>query len=97
MPACCSHSSPQLLHAVAHASSRLLLMLASYAVCRDRTRAVVAQMSAQSRSERMHLVSSATELSLRQASAHCVHASLQAISASIAAASFTRSRLISAG
>src|SRR4051812_12187445 len=92
-----SHSSPQLLHAVAQASSRLRLMLASYPVCRARTRAVVAQMSAQSRSERMHLVRSATELSLRQESAQAVHVELQATKASITAASLLRSRLISAG
>jgi hypothetical protein len=72
--ACSAHSSPHALHAVAHAWSNVRLMFASYPVCRDSTRAVAAQMSAQSRSVRMHLVRSATLDSLRHASAHAVHA-----------------------
>jgi hypothetical protein len=54
-------------------------------------------MSAQSMFVRTHLVNSATEFSLRHASAHAVHVCAHAINASIAAASFRRSRLISAG
>jgi hypothetical protein len=45
----------------------------------------------------MHLVSSETMSSLRQASAQAVHAWLHAISVSMVAASLVRSRLISAG
>src|SRR5918995_1462144 len=54
-------------------------------------------MSAQSRSVRMHLVSSATICSLRQASAQAVHAWAQALTASMVAASLVRSRLIACG
>jgi hypothetical protein len=45
----------------------------------------------------MHLVNSATMPSLRQASAHSVHASLHSMSVSIVAASSARSRLIDWG
>jgi hypothetical protein len=58
---------------------------------------VVSQMSAQSRFVRIHLASCAISSSLRQESAHAVHASAHALSVSIAAASFRRSRLIDLG
>jgi len=76
--ACSAQMSPQVLQAIAHASSIARVRLASYPVWRESICPVAKQMSAQSRFERMHLVSEETSSSLRQASAHAVHACAQA-------------------
>src|SRR5919106_5086502 len=79
-----AHSSPQLVHAAMHASSCGRLTFTSYSVCRESTRLVAPQMSAQSRFTRMHFTSDATSCSERQASAHCVQVLAHSTSASIA-------------
>src|SRR6266540_1215141 len=72
-----SHSSPDTLHACAHACTTARVMSRSYPVCRVSTRAVFSHISAQSRFNRVHLARSATICSPRSASEHavpaCVH------------------------
>ena len=82
----CSWCAPCLSHSAAHAShasAHALHTTAESGPPRDMTRIAAAQMSAQSRSRRMHAMSAAASDSPRHASAHTSHAITHSTHASI--------------
>jgi len=93
MEACFPHSSAQAMQAARQASSIERVVSVPEPVWRERILPVVAQMSTQSRLVRIHLVSSATISSLRQASAQAVQVCAQSKHAWIHSASLVLSML----